>query len=611
MDFSARSLQRAAENGFKRTRNFRANRLRFIKAFVGQYYDSDHGKFGAEPLNMAFNAVRVIVPNLVTRNPVNVVDTDYLIYREYGELIALALNYLSKKMRVTEVLQRGIVDAIFTIGIFKVGLSTTDSLVYFGEEAVDPGKLYLETVDLDDFTFDPSTRYLTQASFLGERIRVERDMLLASGEFDNEVVERLPSSANIELHTQKEVRNISTSQLNRHQLEKLHDYVDLLELWLPGSNVIVTLPYKSTDTTQFLREESYYGPEEGPYSFLSLTPDVPGNPLPVALAGIWHDLHVVSNRIAKKMMDQAEAQKNILTYKSDSADETQEIVNAKNLAVVKMDDPTGAQLFSIGGQDSKNERMIAQLELWFNQMSGNTNLTGGLGMQAESATEANILSQNASTGVTFMRDMVYKTTSDIMRKCAWYLHTDPLINLPLIQRESIPAEYEITPDSIRMIAPSRVQETQVFLTPEVRSGDFLDFAFNIEQESMAPVNWQLRLQHLEMLAVRIIPAAAQAGMVAAQMGSPFSFQGFVTRAAKLMNMDWIDEIFQSPDLVAQLMAVAQRGPQPQNSKGVASMTQNNGAPVGKVTPSGGTQQRQEAQSGSASQQGDLPLRMMQ
>lgn len=611
MNMTAKVLRKSAESGFQRLSRFRAARLMFIKAFTGQYYNKSHGDVGDEPLNMAFTAIRALVPNLVARNPKNVVGSDYLMYREYGELMGLALDYMSKKIKFPPIMQRGLVDAIFTMGIFKVGLMTSDTLAYFGDEPVDPGCLSIDTVDFDNFTFDPNTKQLTKATFLGERIRVERDEILESGLYDNAVIERLPSSADMGFGSPNSVRDLSAEDRNRHLRDKLHDSIDLLELWLPGPNVLVTLPYKSSAGGKFLREETYTGPADGPYTFLSLTPPVPDNPIPVQLAGIWHDLHVIGNRIAKKTLDQAESQKDVLGYQSQYADTAQEIVDARNMDVVAMQDPNAAKMFSFGGQNPLNERMTAQLLQWFDQFSGNTSLLGGTGVQTDVATVANIMNQNTATGVTFMRDRVYEATQDIMRKCAWYMYTDELIKLPLIRRQSIPAEYDISDIGVRMVAPARVEETQVILTPEMRRGDFLDFAFEIEQDSMAPINWQARLQQLDALTIKIIPAVAGAAQICAQMGTPFSFQRLIVRIAKMMNIDWIDEIFQSPELIAQMAIIAQNGPQPQGQGGVASsgaVQQNGGAMVKSTPPLDGTRQRQDAQAGAAQSQATLPIR---
>ena len=611
MNYSAKNLQKSAMNGFKRLRTFRLARKIFIGAYTGQYYAQDHGTLGAEPLNMAFTAVRALVPNLISRNPQSVVGSDYLMYRPYGELLALALDYVSKKQALPLILQRGLIDAIFTMGIYKVGLMSSDSLVYFSGEAVDPGTLYFDTVDFDNYTFDPNARQLEKAAFVGEIIRVERDEILASGLYNNGIIERLPSSAYTDMNSKDKVRDLSMNNINKPVTDSLHDSIDLLELWLPGPNVTVTLPYKSSVGDTFLREETFYGPDEGPYTYLSLTPPVPNNPIPVSMAGVWHDLHHIGNRIAKKTLDQAEAQKDILAYRGDSADDAQEIVSARNLETVRVENPDGVQMYSIGGQNPQNQQMVAQILSWFDQFSGNTSMLAGTSLDTNVATVANILQQGAATGIAYMKGQFKIATEEVLRKAAWYLHTDPLIQLPLVRRETIPAEYDITPTEVRMIAPPRTQETQVFLIPEARRGDFLDFAFSIKEDSMAPINWQFRLQQLEILLIKIIPAAAQASQIAAAMGTPFSFQKLIVRVAEMMNIEWIDDIFQSPELIAQMAAVAQAGPQAGPSKGIASqgaLAQNGGPATARPTRSQATQDRQSAQSGANQSQSKLPVR---
>ena len=610
MDLSAKVLHKAALLGFKRLRNFRRARKMFIQAFAGQYYDRDHGGLGDEPLALAFNAIRVLVPTLVTRNPGVVVGSEILAYRQYGEILGMAIERLNKKLDLAETMQIGIVDSIFTLGIFKVSLVATNSLVYFGDEGIDPGEIQVSTVDFDNLTFDPSTRQLRYSPFMGERIQVERDRVMDSGLYRNDLVERLPSSAAM-VTMDRNVRDLSATQVNPQELRKLHDFVDMVELYLPGQDALVTVPYKSTIGSKFLREESFYGPEEGPYVFMRLTPPVPDNPLPVALAGVWHDLHVIGNKMAKKAADQALAQKDVLGYRPANADDAIEIVESENLQSIRMDDPSAAQMFSYGGQNPKNERFIAQVELWFNQMSGNTNLTGGLGIDANSATEANILNQNAATGSTYMKTQVNKAVEAILRREAWYLHTDPLIQIPLIRRESIPAEFSIEADGIKMIRAPQVNEEQIFLTPEVRRGDFLDFAFTIKEDSMAPINWQFRIAQLEKFVITIIPAAANAAITAAQLGQPFSFRRFVTKVGKLMGLEWLDEIWDDPELVNVMAIMMQNGPQAQNSKGVTSqgaLNQNGGNIFGKKPASQPKQQRRQAQTGANERQADLPVR---
>jgi hypothetical protein len=89
----------------------------------------------------------------------------------------------------------------------------------------------------------------------------------------------------------------------------------------------------------YLRVDDYYGVKEGPYTLLTLTPPVPGNPLPVPSVGIWNDLHVLANRMAKKIIEQAERQKDVMAYRAAAADDAEELRNASDGESVKVDDP--------------------------------------------------------------------------------------------------------------------------------------------------------------------------------------------------------------------------------------------------------------------------------
>jgi hypothetical protein len=91
-------------------------------------------------------------------------------------------------------------------------------------------------------------------------------------------------------------------------------YVDLVDLYLPREGLICTLPYQQGATAdKFLAQSEYVGPDSGPYHMLAFTP-VSDNILPVAPVSIWYDLHVLGNRIARKLARQADASKRVLAY---------------------------------------------------------------------------------------------------------------------------------------------------------------------------------------------------------------------------------------------------------------------------------------------------------
>jgi hypothetical protein len=208
---------------------------------------------------------------------------------------------------------------------------------------------------------------------------------------------------------------------------------------------------------------------------LSFTPPVPGNPFPVAPVSMWFDLHRMANRMLSKIMDQADRQKDVLVYNPAQADEAQEIADARDGDSVMSTNPEGVKVISYGGQESNNEVMLSQLQMWYNYISGNPdaisgNMTPASGSSQDTATRAQIMQANAGITIEDAKQLLYQATSEVNRRFAWYLHYDPFINLPMIKRTT------------------GGDEQQVTLTPEQRRGDFDQFTFEVVARSMSPID---------------------------------------------------------------------------------------------------------------------------
>lgn len=574
MSRESQKLQQAVHNGFKRLENFRAARLMFLRSYVGQYYDQDHGEVGVEPLNLIFNAISVYVPSLVMSFPKHVVVSQHMAFREYGELLGLALDQNGKAVGLRNTLRKWIVDAIFTLGILKTGLADSGSVIEFGVEEIDPGTIYTELVSFEDLTFDPTTMDIAKGAFVGHRLRgVSRAQLLDSGLYNNELIERLPRSGT---DIRGGARELSRGRLSHEEISRLDDEVDITEVWLRESHALLALPGANVVADDFLRVSDYYGPNVGPYTFLSLTPPVPDNPLGVPAVGIWHDLHTLGNRMAKKIVDQAMRQKDILGYRRAAADDAQEIVDSRDGEAVAMEDPQGAKMYSYGGQQRSNEACMSQLQMWFNLMSGNTETLGGMRSDAPSATQANILQANQSIRIEDLKDIIYVATGEESARRAWYIHTDPLIQVPLIRRQKTAAQYD--PMTGQMTSPAQMVDQQVYLTPEAREGEFLAYEFSIEQKSMSRLDPAMRLQRAMEFAIKVLPAAAVAAQTCMAMGVMFSFQRFVVRLAKEAGIEWMDEVFYDPDFQLQMAMQMMQFPDIQRSQG--QLRQGAGAGAG-------------------------------
>jgi hypothetical protein len=265
--------------------------------------------------------------------------------------------------------------------------------------------------------------------------------------------------------------------------------------------------------------------------------------------------------------------------------------------------------------------MVEQIRSWFNLMAANPEGMAGIGMdtQGGTATEASLMQQNASVGLNDMKDMVYTMAAEEAEKRAWYMHTDPLIEVPLVKRETRPAVFSSDPmtGQPQMVEPAREEEVQVMLTPEARSGDFLTFHFNIEPESMGRVDSAMRLQRALEFGVKVLPAAATAAQTMMMLGIPFSVQKYIQRMAKDVGIEWMDEVFNDPEFQMLQQQMQARTPQMEGSQGTLEGGGGKGNPMAGIMQNGqppgvgGLENRGPAamaQQGANEAQAALPVR---
>jgi hypothetical protein len=570
---SPMKIQEVVRKGFDRLKVFRRARAMFIKEFCGQYYSQSYGLTGDQPINLLFSAIRSIVPAIVSRNPRNEVTTDNLEYRDYAELQSLALDKIAQRVNLKALLRAWVVSAMFSMGIVKTGISASDSYIVIDNQQIDPGEIYVSLVDLDDWVIDPLCKSITESSFVGNRTSVPRAHLLGSDLYDHDLVMKLPSATMYTGDT-RATAEISRSRAGAFEMKDLMDIVNVVELWVPGADALVTIPDPREVTFEkYLGITDYYGPKTGPYRYLSFTPPVDDNPMPIAPVSLYFDLHRAANSTFNKILDQSQDQKDILLFKPSHADVAQDILDAENGEAVATDDPKGAQTVSFGGQNKGNEQMLAQLQVWFNYMSGNPDQISGASSEAETATQANILQGNAQISVEDSRDILYDGTAGISHDCAWYLRNDPLMDIILARRQ-----------------PGK-EEEQVRLTPAQVRGDVDDYIYKIRSKSMSRLDPAVRSKRLMEFMTNVVPALANTAMMMMQLGMPFNFQHALTMAGEELEIgDWVQELFTDPEfqqkLEMYLMMIQNKGGGGQAGAGTPGSTRKAGPQPG-IAQNGG------------------------
>lgn len=520
--------------GFKKMKGYLPGRMLMLNQYVGRFYGKEVASEGAAfPMNMMHQATTTLVPNLAYKNPKADVSSRFVEYENYASTAALAMDNLVEEIRLKATMRMIVTDAIFLAGFSKTGLAISGQTLDIDGYTHDIGQPYCDRVDPDDMVLDPVARQWEEQRFMGNRFRADLSTLQDSGMYDPDQLSQL-SSRYEDYGSDKLAGSLSGGKYS--EAEGIAKAVDLVELWLPGQNVIVTMPWLPGDEVggQFLNMVDYEGPEAGPYNMLGFAM-VPDNILPVAPAMVWYDLSIMANKMARKAARQAERQKSVLVYESSGWEDAQEIVDSMDGESVRVDNIDAIKEVSYGGVNDDAYQYIEWAKRQFSEMAMNVDLLSGAKSNEATLGQAEMVQANGSIRIGDMQSMVYDFVADAMKQLFFFLHTDPLIELPLVKRVS-------------------GQDEQVAYTPEMREGDWLDYNIKVRPYSMARQDPNVKVRRVIEFCGSVIPAIAQAYQM---LGPAFNIEATIVMIGREMGIEDLGEIINSPILHAQVQRMKQ------------------------------------------------------
>lgn len=536
MKLDPASLSRAVDISYGKFAHFRRARSAMMASMVGRFYRADRtigSSDKAAPINLLYQAASTMIPNLVFSDPRAKVSTDLLQYRDYAELLGLAIDQTVRKIKLRDTLRSVIMDAIFMAGFVKTGLAVGDEVLMFEGSQVPIGRPYAERVDPDDMILDPMARVWDEQAFIGNRYRVDADYVAQLGVMDADALMKLASRYE-QGQNKSNVEEISGDRSSEYS--DIARYVDLVDIYVPREKMVFTLPYQQGSAPDaFLATSEYVGPDSGPYHMLAFTP-VSDNLLPVAPAGIWYDLHVLGNRIARKLARQAEGMKRVLAYQGEAIDDAERISEAEDGEAIRVEDVDKIKEVNYGGASDDSYKWMQWVKGAFSEQAGSLELLQGENTNAPTATQAEMLNANASVRLSDMQNTVYNLTADVMDDIKFWVHTDPLTSLPLAKR-----------------GPGG--ETQQVFSPDIKVGDWQDYHLRTKPYSMTRADPATQVRRRLEFATNVIPAAAQAFQM---LGPGFKVGAFLHRMAVEVGLDdadeWLDDAAFQSFVIAQAMA---------------------------------------------------------
>jgi len=430
----------------RRLDHHRTKRLEMIRHFAGPHYGSNWEM--AEPLGLIYSLVSTLVPALLIRPRAMVTATDEDMMA-FAETFRLRIDDEIKALKLDRTLKRVVVDALFATGVTKCGLRATGAgFDTSGNIADDPGAIYCDVVDFDDYIVDMTAKRRSEAAIEGNRYLVDYQDAMDSGRFERDELERY-HEAKVAAAEASKARSIDGPASNEREEYELYDRLELIDLYVPKESAIITIPGDPVfEIGGYLAEAGWTGPAAGPYDTYGFTP-VPGNMLPLPVCSVVYDLFLLINRVARKIGRQAERQKDLGLFSKGEEDSAEVIRDASDGEMVGVRDVDAVKAFSIGGVNENGYRAVAWLQDWMNRLAGNTDIIGGLNADANTLGQDQLNVANAGVRVNDWRGEVTAAADSTLEKIAAYIWSDPVtvreLRLEVAEGLSVPRTWH--PDS--------------------------------------------------------------------------------------------------------------------------------------------------------------------
>ena len=530
-------------------------RLQAIRQLVGYHYSNEGGPALRNPVPLLAMAISIYIRLLSPQAPRALMTTTRPEMRPTAANFELAVNKIPDEIHLDSTLRRFIMEALFSMGIVKVGLHEIGEALGHSY-----GNTFVDIVTSDDYFLDMSAKNLDQIDYEGNDYWICLD---DAKKAYPDTIGDLAADEYTTIGPAGENRAESLSADNSADVFK--EKLWLRDVWVPSDGLVVTYGIKSK---RKLKEVEWTGPECGPYYKLAFN-DVPGNLLPLPPVALWRDLHELANTLFRKLGNQAESQKTVLGFTGGDDESVKNFQGAKDGDGIRYSGQPG-QPMTAGGVSPTTLAFFMQVKELSSYFGGNLDSLGGLSIQAQTLGQDKLLGEAASSQLKDMSSKTVSVVCDIFHALAFYEWNDPIKRRKLEKpipgtKLSIPVEFG----------------------PEAKTGDFSDFVTSIDIYSLQDKSPSSQLQKLgQVMQQYVLPLAP----MIQQEGGHIDVQAILKLVSTYADLPEISEIVSFPDEAAPGGAATK--PQQQQAPDNSQQTTVNAGRPG-MTPGGASSALQQ------------------
>jgi len=537
---------------------FQAKHVAAVNAFAGSRYGSNVGGLDKSAVNLLHLAVEIWLRQLAAQTPRSLILTRVPDLKVSAFELEVATDYLLQQILFGENLAEAVRSAIFSMGVMKVGI--TDP--YLGPDAgfdTAVGHPYADPVLFENWIHDMKATRLGEWDWCGNKYKLPYEVVMEHPDFNDSVKAMLQPKGQGDASEDMMGERHKTSDLSAQeevQIEEYREHIEVWDIWIPSQRLMVTMPVQSGLQPLLVRD--WDGPHRGPYHILGFS-TVPGNVVPAAPAQNVFELQDIITKIFNQLGRQALRSKTLTIADGRAVEDgtAERIMDGEDGQVIRTGHIDGVKEMKYGGADPANQAFMVWARELFSYVGGNIDSLGGLAQQAGTLGQEQLLASSSSEMIQDMQSKVVTYTRNIMKDLAWYMYTDPQLELELTKKiddfGDIPFKYG----------------------PKQRKHKFFDFNFDVRPYTLQGKGPEARLGTIMQIATQILlPLAPQM----AEWGMQFNLQKFVELISKYGDLPELNDLVTSatPTMEEELFAKKQGGGDGRNDRpGKPPVTQRN------------------------------------
>ena len=503
MDFNdkkdRRHLMDMVDHSRKKLEVVRESRRRLLDRAKGsEWFPSDE----RVPLNQMAQQEWALVQHLAGGSPKALVLPGGMGMEAAAYQQTLAVNAVAERLNLRRKFRRLVQDALYGIGICRMGMirdrnipirEIAPELDEEGEIGI--GRLELQVISLESWVHDCQADCLEEREFCGHAYWVDRDDIEAYLPGVKAADLQSDEKRWIDEHGHEMAGAISRGVDGEGQNEFRHKYW-LWDLWVPRENVIITTPVNGTG--EFANVLPWRSRPGGPYLFLYYR-ELPDQAIPISIQADLALVHDSLNSTFRKLIDQTREAKTVLGFKPGHEGDAENVRDASSRQIVQMRDPSSVQEFNFNGPDQSLLGMLLQTRELASIIGGNTDVLAGLGAQAPTATQEQMVSQTAGGKVRLHEVDTADFQVEVFEAIRWYLYHEQIDPIPIVA--------QVDGTNIRL------QHTFNSAKAQTMPGEFNSFQMKIEPYTGIYRSPEQRFQSLLMLWERLIMPGVQLGIL--------------------------------------------------------------------------------------------------